>query len=116
VVALTIKEFLLARLSEETDADTAPVRAEIERHNDRSMMVLGGARGPEVRTRCGLCVHEYTRPCRALRRIASRSPGLRPGLDLADRATDVTVLRDVQWSIPRECPTATVKGPTSGRF
>lgn len=68
---MTIKEFLLARLSEETDVDTGPIRAEIERHNDRSMWVLGGARAPEVLTRCGLCVHEHTRPCTALRRLAS---------------------------------------------
>lgn len=91
VVAMTIKEFLLARLSDETDADTAPVRAEIERHNDRSMMVLGGARGHEVRTRCGLCVHEYTRPCRALRRIASRYQD-HPDFDQA-------------WTLPTAPPT-----------
>lgn len=72
VVAMTVKEFLLARLSEETDVDNTAIRAEIERHNDRSMWILGGASAPEVRTRCGLCVHEYTRPCLALRRIASK--------------------------------------------
>jgi hypothetical protein len=41
VVAMTIKELLLARLSEETDVDTAALRAEIELHNDRSMWTSG---------------------------------------------------------------------------
>lgn len=69
---MTIKSFLLARLSEETHADAGALRAEIERHDDRTMTVSGGQGGVETVTRCGTCASEYTRPCRALKSSAGR--------------------------------------------
>lgn len=67
---MTIKAFLLARLDEEIRVDAAGIRREIERHDDRTMVVSGGARGVGYVTRCGVCANEYTSPCRALKSMA----------------------------------------------
>lgn len=67
---MTIRTFLLARLDEEIRVDAAGRRREIERHNDRTMVVSGGAREVGYVTRCGVCANEYTSPCRALKSMA----------------------------------------------
>jgi hypothetical protein len=72
--ALTIKEFLL-RYAVGTDrsgddhAGPDALRAEVERHSDRTMTVvtLGGT---TTITRCGVCPKGEGRPCTALRLMA----------------------------------------------
>lgn len=68
---MNIKSFLLARLSEEQHVDADRIRAEIERHNDRTMVVSGGRGEIQTVTRCGTCANEYTRPCRTLKSTVS---------------------------------------------
>jgi hypothetical protein len=58
----------------------ASLRAEIERHTDRSMTVMSRG-GMETITRCAACPKEETRPCMALRVLAlpyAEHPGYRP--------------------------------------
>lgn len=58
----------------------ADLRAEIERHDDRSMTVVT-LKGTETITRCGVCPREDTRPCTALRVLAlpyAQHPAYRP--------------------------------------
>ncbi len=71
---LTIQEFLLryAVGADRPDGDSAgpdALRAEIERHNDRTMTVVTLS-GTTTITRCGVCPKEETRPCTALRVMA----------------------------------------------
>src|SRR5436190_7937845 len=47
----------------------ADLRAEIERHSDRTITVVSMSR-IETITRCGVCPKEDTRPCMALRVLA----------------------------------------------
>jgi hypothetical protein len=70
--SVNITTFLLARLAENTTVDTVHLRAHVERHNDRTMVVVsGGTRQLEYVTRCGTCPKESTTPCRILREMAS---------------------------------------------
>jgi hypothetical protein len=62
----SIQEFLLARLQ---DDDSDAVRAEVERHRDRTMTVVFRDR-VETITRCGTCPKEPERPCTAMRELA----------------------------------------------
>jgi hypothetical protein len=71
---LTIQEFLLryavgADRSGHDCAGPDAQRAEIERHNDRTMTVVTLS-GTSTITRCGVCPKEETRPCTALRVMA----------------------------------------------
>ena len=71
---LTIQEFLLryavgADRSGHDCAGPDAQRAEIERHNDRTMTVVTLS-GTTTITRCGVCPKEETRPCSALRLMA----------------------------------------------
>jgi hypothetical protein len=67
----------------------ADLRAEIERHADRTMTVRsssGSSSGMEAITRCGVCPKEATRPCAALRILAlpyADHPGYRPEWGIA---------------------------------
>lgn len=86
---MRIEEFLLARVDEdETNAEGAdgdrgltPRRAHatdgferrraiIHRHHDQSVTVMSSGAFETV-TRCGICIHEFTRPCRALKTLAA---------------------------------------------
>lgn len=70
--SVNIKTFLLARLAENTNVDTVCLRAQVERHNDRTMVVVsGGKRQLEYVTRCGTCPKESTTPCRILKEMAN---------------------------------------------
>jgi hypothetical protein len=97
---LSIQEFLLAYAfdgpvpaadhgPETWDPDRRPLtganlRAEIERHADRTMTVrssTGSSSGMGAITRCGVCPKEATRPCTALRVLAlpyADHPAYRP--------------------------------------
>lgn len=88
---MRIEEFLLSRVDEDeknaaegaggeyelgpNGAHAASVesfehrRAVIHRHHDRSVTVMASGAFETV-TRCGICIHEFTRPCRALRTLA----------------------------------------------
>jgi hypothetical protein len=69
---VNVKTFLLARLAEDARVDAVRLRAQIERHNDRTMVVVsGGKRQLEYVTRCGTCPKESTTPCRILKEMAS---------------------------------------------
>ena len=69
---MNVKTFLLARLAEDANVDTVRLRAQVERHNDRTMVVQSGGKRPlEYVTRCGTCPKESTTPCRILREMAS---------------------------------------------
>jgi hypothetical protein len=68
---VTIKTFLLTRLSEEIQVDGGRRRREIESHNDRSMVVTWQHEAETV-TRCGTCTKESSRPCTPLRLLAAR--------------------------------------------
>ena len=112
---LSIQEFLLADVLgadievDDVECPTAPVRAarlgltyparlplkraklraEIERHSDRTMRVVS-YKGIETITRCRTCAKDDTRPCLALRVLAvayGRHPAYRP-----------------EWRIPRPDP------------
>lgn len=70
--SVNIRAFLLARLAENTNVETVRLRAQVERHNDRTMVVVsGGTRPLEYVTRCGTCPKESTTPCRILKKMAS---------------------------------------------
>jgi len=88
---LSIKQFLLAyALGGDADVDLdesggiqtddrsrhrrTRLRAEIERHNDRTMTVVTLS-GTETITRCGICPKTNTAPCIGLRRIAAPYAG-----------------------------------------
>jgi hypothetical protein len=84
-----INEFLLARVADDeagagapgsTTYELGPNRAHacdlferrriaIHRHHDRSVTVMFAGRAQTI-SRCGVCAHELTRPCRALKRLA----------------------------------------------
>jgi hypothetical protein len=85
---MRITEFLLARVDQEqsnAERVTAPRelgpdrsaamdtyarrRAVIHRHHDQSVTVMATGEFQTV-TRCGICIHEFTRPCRALKTLA----------------------------------------------
>lgn len=60
--------------------ELASFRAEVERHNDRTMTILSLS-GTETITRCGVCPKEESRPCMALRFLAlpyAQHPAYRP--------------------------------------
>lgn len=107
---LTIQEFLLAHVLGDADPDDragpepvddprrldpsdpeglaltgAALRAEIERHNDRTMTVV--SRGDTQRiTRCGICPKEGAPPCTALRLLAlpyAQHPAYQPEWSIA---------------------------------
>jgi hypothetical protein len=103
---LNIQEFLLAYALdgpapparghgvEMSDPDHLPLagaklRAEIERHADRTMTVLstsGSSSGMEAITRCGVCPKEPARPCSVLRVLAlpyAQHPAYRPEWHIA---------------------------------
>lgn len=84
-----INEFLLARVADDevsaggpssTTYELGPNRAHasdlferrrtaIHRHHDRSVTVMFAGKAQTI-SRCGMCAHEVTRPCRALRLLA----------------------------------------------
>jgi hypothetical protein len=73
----------------------AALRAEIMRHSDRSMTVVSRG-GIETITRCRVCPHESTTPCRALRLLAmpyARHPRFRPEWLIEPPAADVPPAR-----------------------
>lgn len=97
---LSIRDFLLAFAAEgEPDTDSSPrsllhvqdrgadmparqgsLRAEIERHHERTMTVIS-RRGLETITRCEVCPESETTPCIGLRRLAvpyAQHPAYRP--------------------------------------
>jgi hypothetical protein len=88
-------------LARSAPGDAVSFRAEIERHNDRTMTVVFHDR-VETITRCGVCPKEATRPCTALRRLAMpyvRHPAYRP--EWAVTQPDATGDPDQEGSRPR---------------
>jgi hypothetical protein len=76
-----ISDFLYAHVRGD---DTEGLRAEVERHRDRTMTVVFRER-VETITRCGICPKEPSRPCTALRVLAlpyAEDPLYDPGWQL----------------------------------
>ena len=79
----TVKSMSARRLDPSPDRPSltgASLRAEVERHNDRTMTVVSLHETWTI-TRCGVCPKEQARPCTALRLLAlpyAQHPAYRP--------------------------------------